>query len=444
MRYSFITAAWALIAAAAHAAPLNIVEVNAPAINCVFNTNCAHIADESASPIVLPGGIGNGSLQTRVIPGEAGSAAEGLYAYLYRVDLTGIVAAPTNPPCFTNIVRCSTNRVLLLTTNVVCKTNVVGARHEVKCETRRVPGTNIVFCFTNTVPATDVIRCATNEAGALWCVTNYFPATNVVFCHTYRLPSSNVITCRTNTIPGSNVVTCASHRTAYFTNVVTCVTNRVPCSEPAPCIDTLHIRFNRVISTLDFDGNGTDDQGFVVTSGGLDTVRPASVEWNDGVVTLRFSPPLCAGDSSVFVGLVSSNAPGHSKTLLGLTSGSTLDVAARAPTVRPPPIQCDFRPLFDVLGSLTSRDLSAPNDSAASGRRNALLNNLTAASAAAQQGNLQGVLESIEAMSKKMSGARLDWLTPDAASRLKRALLDLLNCLEQFNGEHPDREHRQR
>jgi hypothetical protein len=323
----------------------------------------------------------------------------------------------------------------------VCRTNLVGFSREVKCDTQRIPGTNIVVCFTNTIPPSTFIRCATNLAGDILCVTNFFPGTNRVFCHTIELPDTIRIICRTNINPGSNVVTCFTNRIINYSNVVTCVTKTVPCSEIAPCINALRIRFGPIITSLDYDGNGTNgDQIFVITSGSAGTVKPSSVEQNDGVITLRFSPALCAGDSSVFIGLVSSNAPADAKALLGLTSGSSLVVAVRAP--RRPPINCDFRSLFLAISSLTSNDFSAPNDRAASGRRSALLKNVNAASAAAQQGDLEGVLEGIEMVSNKVSGQGLDWLTPDAASRLRTALLDLLNCLQQFNnGEHNDGEH---
>jgi hypothetical protein len=63
----------ASVSAAAHAASLTVVDVNAPAINCVFHTNCA---------ITL----------SRTYTAGPGSPAAGNTGYQYRVDLTQAVA----------------------------------------------------------------------------------------------------------------------------------------------------------------------------------------------------------------------------------------------------------------------------------------------------------------------------------------------------------------
>jgi len=74
---------------------LNIVEVSFPDINCVFNHNCNIIVDDFTDAIQPPGYSPGGFLQSRNFPqGEPETSGEGLYAYLYRVDLTAVSGRP--------------------------------------------------------------------------------------------------------------------------------------------------------------------------------------------------------------------------------------------------------------------------------------------------------------------------------------------------------------
>ena len=70
----------------AQAVPLTVVQVSAPPINCVFDTSCTVVVNDTTAPIALPGS-GTGFFQSRTFRGLPGSAAAGRYAYLYRVDL---------------------------------------------------------------------------------------------------------------------------------------------------------------------------------------------------------------------------------------------------------------------------------------------------------------------------------------------------------------------
>jgi hypothetical protein len=93
----------AIFATAAAAAPLDIVTVGAPAINCKFDTDCKITVSDTTAPIALPGATGSGFLQSRTFPpGEAGTAAAGLYAYEYRIDLRNL-AGVTALPCVTQL-----------------------------------------------------------------------------------------------------------------------------------------------------------------------------------------------------------------------------------------------------------------------------------------------------------------------------------------------------
>ncbi len=89
----------------AEAAPLSIVDVAAPASNCMFDTTpipnvpppaCQVVVNDSIGVFTPPGDIGVARLQSRTYPGTAPAPAAGDMAYVYRVDLTtvkGVTAA---------------------------------------------------------------------------------------------------------------------------------------------------------------------------------------------------------------------------------------------------------------------------------------------------------------------------------------------------------------
>jgi hypothetical protein len=72
------------------AAALKVVNVSAPAINCVFNSSCTVTVNDTTDNIMMSTG-GTGFLQSRTYAGAAGSPAAGLYAYEYRIDLRNAV-----------------------------------------------------------------------------------------------------------------------------------------------------------------------------------------------------------------------------------------------------------------------------------------------------------------------------------------------------------------
>ena len=74
------------------AAPLKVVNVSAPAINCVFNAPCTVTVNDTSDNVTLSAG-GTGFLQSRTYKGYPGSPADGLYAYEYRLDLRNAVGA---------------------------------------------------------------------------------------------------------------------------------------------------------------------------------------------------------------------------------------------------------------------------------------------------------------------------------------------------------------
>jgi len=84
----FILLAGAILCAACAPVELDIVTVDAPAINCLFDSDCSIVVNDMASELELVGMTGTGFLQSRTAPpGEAGTVAAGLYDYEYRIDL---------------------------------------------------------------------------------------------------------------------------------------------------------------------------------------------------------------------------------------------------------------------------------------------------------------------------------------------------------------------
>ena len=426
------------LASALAAAPLNIVDVGAPGINCVFNTNCTSIVTDTSSPILLPNTTGTGFLQTRTTLGATGSLAAGLTAYFYRIDLTGVTANSNAQPCLTNVVRCTTNTTVTTSNVLTCQTNQLPGSNRLVCVTNRIPGTNIVFRFTNTIPATNFVNCAV-LGGTFICVTNFFPGTNIVFSFTNQVPGSNVVTCSNVFVPSTNVVVCATNRFLQTNVVVRCTTNRVSCPGTAPCIDTLHLRFGALADLSLIGTNGATGQVFVVTSGGVGSTGPTSAEQSNGIVTLHFETPICPGESSFFIGLIASNPPVASPAVVGLTSDSNLVVQARTPGLRGVPIPCDFTALRTAIQQLALSDILAPNDHARAGHRNALLNNAEEAAAAAQRGDLEAVLEALQMIANKTGSHGKPWVKPAGALPIRAALDALLDCLEGLgageNGE---------
>jgi hypothetical protein len=305
-----------------------VVTVGAPAINCVFNTNCTSIVTDTSSPIALPNTSGLGFLQTRTYLGQTGSLGQGLYVYEYRIDLRAVTANAGAQPCFSNHVQCVTN------------------------------------------------------AG-----------------------------------------------------VVTCSTNLVSCPGSAPCIDELRLNFGALSGLTVTNPLGSTGQVFVITSGGLGSNGPSSVVQNGSVVTLRFADPICPGESSYFIGLVSSNAPTTTRAVLDLTSGSNILVSARTPRITGRPITCDFSALSNAIAQLALSDILAPNDHARAGRRGALLNNVNAAVRAAERGDLEGVLDALGMIANKTGNKGNPWVRPAAGHQIGLILDPLLDCLEQFHGD---------
>jgi hypothetical protein len=73
------------------AIPLKVVNVSAPAINCVFHPPCTIGVNDTSDSVTLSGG-GTGILKSRTFKGLPGSPADG-FAYEYLLDLRNAVGA---------------------------------------------------------------------------------------------------------------------------------------------------------------------------------------------------------------------------------------------------------------------------------------------------------------------------------------------------------------
>lgn len=102
------------------------------------------------------------------------------------------------------------------------------------------------------------------------------------------------------------------------------------------CISSFRIVFGPVVS-LDFDGNGSSEEVYVVTTGGLGNITPTSVDVAGDTLTFNFSPGICAGnapgngDCSFFFGLVSAY-PAHLITSEIHAGDNHYILEARAPS----------------------------------------------------------------------------------------------------------------
>src|SRR5438552_7457713 len=92
--------ALALLPYAAQAQVLKVVEVGAPAVNCVFQADCNIPVSDTTGNILLPTlAPGTAWLQSRTFAGEAGAPGVGTTGYEYRISMT---QASGNSDCVTS------------------------------------------------------------------------------------------------------------------------------------------------------------------------------------------------------------------------------------------------------------------------------------------------------------------------------------------------------
>jgi hypothetical protein len=98
------TLASILVSLAACAAPLTVVQVGAPDVNCVFNASCKLTVTDTVDNLPpVPGYTGKAMLQSRTaVAAATGVPGAGTTVYIYRVDLTGATAA-TDQMCVSSV-----------------------------------------------------------------------------------------------------------------------------------------------------------------------------------------------------------------------------------------------------------------------------------------------------------------------------------------------------
>lgn len=85
---SALTIAAALLAPAwAQASSLTVVKVAAPAVNCVFDSSCTVVVNDSIGDLQYSPLGKNAFVQTRTYAGKPGTPGAGTTAYVYRVAL---------------------------------------------------------------------------------------------------------------------------------------------------------------------------------------------------------------------------------------------------------------------------------------------------------------------------------------------------------------------
>jgi len=89
---------FSLIALVVAAPAFALDVVNVPwTFQCLFSPSCSVSVTDHVSTFAVPGGSGNGRLQSRVFQGQAGTVGAYKWVYEYRIDMAP-VAGLTYPP----------------------------------------------------------------------------------------------------------------------------------------------------------------------------------------------------------------------------------------------------------------------------------------------------------------------------------------------------------
>lgn len=97
----FAAVTLSLASTAAQAQALRVVDVSAPAINCLFDPACRQAVSDTTASIPIPAG-GTNFVQSRTFRSRPGSPANGLYVYQYRIDLRRAVGI-AHVPCLISL-----------------------------------------------------------------------------------------------------------------------------------------------------------------------------------------------------------------------------------------------------------------------------------------------------------------------------------------------------
>jgi hypothetical protein len=112
-----VLVALTLLVVGADAGPLKIVNVNFPAIHCLFNTNCTITVADVSSPFTVTNAATTGFLQSRTYKGLPGTPESGLNGYMYRIGLNNLPGNGTNHSVTIDSLQLSFNPVSSFTYN---------------------------------------------------------------------------------------------------------------------------------------------------------------------------------------------------------------------------------------------------------------------------------------------------------------------------------------
>jgi hypothetical protein len=98
-------------------------------------------------------------------------------------------------------------------------------------------------------------------------------------------------------------------------------------------VTSLAIPFAPSALTMDFNGDGAAaEQVFVVTSGGLGSIGPATVQAYGDTIHVAFSPPVPGGQTTYFFGFLSNNPPHDTQARIVANVAPETHLAARGPS----------------------------------------------------------------------------------------------------------------
>ncbi|MEE8524054.1 MAG: hypothetical protein V3T72_08990 [Thermoanaerobaculia bacterium] len=99
----------------------------------------------------------------------------------------------------------------------------------------------------------------------------------------------------------------------------------------AACVSRLTVQFGD-FTRFDFDEDRALEDAFVITAAAIGSVRPSRIDRVGDTVNFIFFPGVCPGESSYFMGLVSTEPPVAVTAEISHTlSGETVELEVRAP-----------------------------------------------------------------------------------------------------------------
>jgi hypothetical protein len=196
------------------------------------------------------------------------------------------------------------------------------------------------------------------------------------------------------------------------------------------CVNSLRIKWGTPTFLLDYDGDGTTgERAYVVSSGAPGSVGPSLAVKEGPFVTFFFDPAVCPGaapgegDASFPIGMVTGAAPQGVLAELTPDFGGIVQVGARAPTPSPK-LRFKDTLLYETVLALPPGALVGSTPQAQEGHRRAMLNEVSAALALADDGHELAAVQLLERLLARMDGAPPDWVQDDPGTREdERALL---------------------